>query len=130
MRPLMREFGMGLSTFSPTAGGLLSGDVRPKHAHPSNLEGKQEVYEIAQRCLVPIAKELGCTAAQLAIAWCAKNTDVAVCVFGTSKPARIAEQVRALALVPKLTPAIMERLDELCGTKPTPRSINGGHRYR
>ena len=76
---------MRQSTFSPTAGGLLTGAASPSHKQEINAQGEEEVCAVAAS-LAPIAAELGCTVAQLAIAWVVRNPDVAVCVFG--KPQR------------------------------------------
>ena len=47
----------GLSTFSPTAGGLLTGVMEPSHAQEINRQGEAEVFGIAQ-AIAPIAAEL------------------------------------------------------------------------
>ena len=73
---------MRQSTFSPTAGGLLTGVASPSHKQEINAQGEEEVCAVAAS-LAPIAAELGCTVAQLAIAWVVRNPDVAVCVFGS-----------------------------------------------
>jgi aryl-alcohol dehydrogenase-like predicted oxidoreductase len=129
MVPLMEDYGMGLSTFSPTAGGLLTGVVEPNSDIPIIKQGETEVFEVA-KALEPLAAELGCTVSQLAVAWAVHNTNVATCVFGTSKPSRVAEQVAALALVPKLTGEVMARIEAACGTRPPVPPINEGYQYR
>jgi aryl-alcohol dehydrogenase-like predicted oxidoreductase len=67
---------------------------------------------------------------QLAVAWAVRNRHVATVVFGTSKPSRIAEQVAALELVPKLTDEVMVRIEAACGTHPPAPPINEGYQYR
>jgi len=49
---------------------------------------------------------------------------------GTSKPERIAEQVAALELVPKLTEEVVARIEEAAGTAPPQLPVNHGHQYR
>ena len=61
--------------------------------------------------LEPVARELGCTLAQLAIAWCAANPRVSTVITGASRVAQVKENLKALEVIPKLTPAVMERLD-------------------
>ena len=56
---------------------------------------------------MPIADELGCTLAQLALAWCLKNPHVSTVITGASRPAQVVENMKALAVVPKLTPDVM-----------------------
>ncbi len=129
MIPLMEDNGMGLSTFSPTAGGLLTGIVEPKSDIPIIHQGETEVFNVARK-LQPVADELGCTVSQLAVAWAARNKNVATVVFGTSKPSRIAEQVAALELVPKLTDDVLVRIEAACETRPPAAPINLGYQYR
>ena len=61
--------------------------------------------------LVPIAQELGCTLAQMSIAWCLQNPHVSTVITGASRPAQVEENMRALDVVSKLTPEIMARID-------------------
>ncbi len=46
--------------------------------------------------LVPIAQELGCTLAQMSIAWCLKNPHVSTVITGASRPAQVVENLQAL----------------------------------
>ncbi len=61
--------------------------------------------------LAPIAADLGCTLAQMALAWCLKNPHVSTVITGASRPAQVQENMQALAVVPKLTPDVMARID-------------------
>ena len=63
--------------------------------------------------LAPIAQELGCTLAQMSIAWCLKNPHVSTVITGASRPAQVLENVHALDLVPKLTPDVMARIEAI-----------------
>lgn len=63
--------------------------------------------------LEPIAKSLGATRAQLAIAWCLKNPLVSTVLTGATRPEQVGENMKALDLVEKLTPEIMGQLDAL-----------------
>ena len=60
-----------------------------------------------------MAKELGCTLAQLAIAWCARNPNVSTVITGASRVSQVEENLRAAEFIPKLTPAVMERIDAI-----------------
>jgi len=68
--------------------------------------------------LLPIAKSLNCTLAQLAIAWCIANPNVSSVITGASKVSQIEENFASLDVVPKLTPQIMEKIEEVLANKP------------
>ena len=61
--------------------------------------------------LRPIADELGCTLAQLALAWCTKNPNVSTVITGASKASQVVENFAALDVIPALTPEVLERID-------------------
>ena len=61
--------------------------------------------------LEAIAKELGCTIAQLAIAWCARNPRVSTVITGASRVSQVEENLKAADLIAKLTPEVMQRID-------------------
>ncbi len=63
--------------------------------------------------LEAVAKELGCMLAQLAIAWCARNPNVSTVITGASRVSQVEENLRAAEFIPKLTPAVMERIDAI-----------------
>jgi aryl-alcohol dehydrogenase-like predicted oxidoreductase len=67
------------------------------------------------RALVPIAADLDCTLAQLALAWCLKNPHVTTVITGASRPAQVVENMRSLAVVPKLDQEVMDRIDAIVG---------------
>jgi len=62
-----------------------------------------------------IAKELDCTLAQFAIAWCAKNPNVSTVITGASRVEQVRENLKALEVLPKLTEEVMKRVDEVVG---------------
>ena len=70
----------------------------------------------AVAALEPIAKELGCTLAQLALAWVAHNPRVSSVITGASKLSQLQDNLGALAVLDKLTPEVMARIDAV--TKP------------
>jgi aryl-alcohol dehydrogenase-like predicted oxidoreductase len=61
--------------------------------------------------LEKVAKELDCSLAQLAIAWCARNPRVSTVITGASRVSQVQENLRAVEVLPRLTPAVMERID-------------------
>ena len=128
---LYRDYGMGTTIWSPLASGLLTGkynDGIPKDSR-ANLEGyewlkerftsegAQDKIDKVQK-LVPVAEKVGCSMPQLALAWCLKNPHVSTVMTGASKPYQVEENMKALDYVEKLTPEIMEEIEEILDNKP------------
>jgi aryl-alcohol dehydrogenase-like predicted oxidoreductase len=61
--------------------------------------------------LEPIARDLGGTSAQLALAWCAKNPRVSTVITGASRNEQVVENLAALDLVPKLTDEVVAKIE-------------------
>lgn len=115
--------GLGLTTWSPLASGVLSG----KYANgvPSgsrlSLPGyewlKEAVYRretiAAVAELESVARELGATPSQLGIAWCARNPRVSTVITGASRPEQVAENLKSLDFVAKLSPDLLGRIDAI-----------------
>lgn len=124
--PLYEEIGLGLTTWSPLASGLLTGKYRA--GIPAGTRGAMETMAFlreqltdqakneAVAQLAPIAAELDATLAQLAIAWCTKNPRVSTVITGASKPSQLQDNLGALAVADRLTPEVMGRIDAI--TKP------------
>ncbi len=122
---LYGDIGLGLTTWSPLASGLLTG----KYAKgiPSDSRAALKGYEwIAERVtdadklakvekLRPIASDLGCTISQLALAWCVKNPNVSTVITGASRVSQVQENMKALEVVAKLTPEVMKAIDMATG---------------
>eukprot|EP00850_Spirogloea_muscicola_P012961 SM000086S23013 [mRNA] locus=s86:16352:18039:- [translate_table: standard] len=104
--PLYKNYGLGLTTWSPLASGGLA-----------ERKLVDEVLDKVQQ-LRPIAKELDVTPAQLALAWCAKNPNVSTVITGATKESQIEENMKALTAIPKLTPEVMERIEAIIRSKP------------
>src|SRR5205814_685060 len=93
---LYEDIGIGLTTWSPLASGLLTGKYREgvpaqsRGAMPlmklmlADLTDKEKNERVAR--LKPLASELGCTLAQLALAWCASNPRVSTVIPGAASP--------------------------------------------
>lgn len=118
---LYDDIGLGLTTWSPLASGLLTGKYRA--GVPPGSRGALEnmgflvknltdsAKNDAVASLVPIARELGGNVAQLAIAWANRNPRVSSVILGASRIAQLQDNLGALALTPKLTPEVLERID-------------------
>ncbi|MET0729071.1 MAG: aldo/keto reductase [Acidimicrobiales bacterium] len=118
---LYEDIGLGLTTWSPLASGLLSGkylDGVPEGSRAS-LPGYEwlrdrltdETSNSKVKRLATIAEELDCTLSQLAIAWCARNPHVSTVITGASRPEQVRENMGALDVLPKLTDDVMARID-------------------
>jgi len=118
---LYEEIGLGLTTWSPLASGLLTGKYKdgvPPDSRGAiqrmqflvaDLTDKKKNEAVAQ--LGDVAKDLGCTTAQLALAWCLRNPRVSTVITGASRVSQVEENLKAADIVLKLTPALLERID-------------------
>jgi len=118
---LYEDQGLGLTTYSPLASGVLSGKYLD--GIPEGTRGALEGYDWLSysinnektkdriRRLQPIASDLGCTLAQLSIAWCAKNPRVSTVITGASRVGQVRENMLALDVMQQLDAPTMERID-------------------
>ncbi len=118
---LYEDIGLGLTTWSPLASGLLTGKYRG--GVPEGSRGALEsmaflrdglthpAKNAAVGQLEPIAAELGASLAQLALAWVAKNPRVSTVITGASRAEQLQANLGALDLLDKLTPDVMARID-------------------
>jgi aryl-alcohol dehydrogenase-like predicted oxidoreductase len=131
--PVYRLSGMGLTVWSPLASGVLTGKYSGKKVpEGSRLALKDYKFLLDNKFgpsawqidaadeLAPVAAELGCTAAQLALAWCLLNPRVSTVILGATSLRQLTENLGALAVLPKLTPAIVERVESIGGGKGKP----------
>jgi aryl-alcohol dehydrogenase-like predicted oxidoreductase len=63
--------------------------------------------------------ELQCTVAQLALAWLAINPNTSSVIIGASTVAQLEENLGALDVLPKLTPALLEKIDTILQNTPS-----------
>jgi len=120
---LYEDIGLGLTTWSPLASGLLTGKYAAGVPDDSRgaLEGMgflrdgltHPARNAAVAQLAPIAAELGGTLAQLALAWVARNPRVSTVITGASRLSQLQANLGALALVDRLTPEVLARIDAL-----------------
>jgi voltage-dependent potassium channel beta subunit len=121
---LYEEIGLGLTTWSPLASGLLTGKYRD--GIPAGSRGALEsmawlqeqlrapAANAAVAQLLPIAEEAGGSLAQLAIAWLTKNPRVSTVILGASRKSQLDENLGALQVAERLTPDLMARIDAIC----------------
>jgi len=126
--PLYREIGLGTTTWSPLVSGLLTGKYNK--GIPNGTRGALEGYDWLREnvitpgniklveALQPIAKELGCTMAQLALAWSRRNDDVTTVITGATRPEQVEENMKSLDYVSSLTDDVIERIEGILDNKP------------
>jgi len=116
-----RDLGIAFVAFSPLARGFLCGTLRDPAAElgprdirramprfsPENFSRNLQLLEAYGQ----IAGEVGCTWAQLALAWLLAKEPFIVPIPGTRYPAHVIENVGADGI--RLTPLVVERLDAL-----------------
>jgi voltage-dependent potassium channel beta subunit len=125
---IFKNIGMGTTIWSPLASGLLTGKYNNGIPEGSRLalEGFEWLKDRTLsderigrvRELEKLANELGTTLSTLSIAWCIKNPNVTTAILGATKPEQLTENLKALDVLPKLTDEVMQRIDEIMGTKP------------
>ncbi|MFB9067940.1 aldo/keto reductase [Pseudofulvimonas gallinarii] len=113
--PLYRDLGLGATTWSPLASGLLSGrynrdagndgrlrsdEYRWLDSHTSQETGRARLAQVER--FIALAGEWSCTPAQLAIAWCLGNQDVSSVILGASNVAQLQENLLALEVAQRL----------------------------
>jgi aryl-alcohol dehydrogenase-like predicted oxidoreductase len=81
-------------------------------------QGQEKIEKV--RRLTPLAQELGCSMAQLALAWCLKNPHVSTVITGASRAEQVTQNMKALDVVPALTGEVMERIEGILQNKPDP----------
>jgi voltage-dependent potassium channel beta subunit len=120
---LYDDIGLGLTTWSPLASGLLTGKYQG--GIPAGSRGAMEsvaflregltdaAKNAAVAHLAPIAADLGGTLAQLAIAWITKNPRVSSVITGASRIEQLQSNLGALAVADKLTPEHVARIEAI-----------------
>jgi len=131
---LYEEIGLGITIWSPLASGLLTGKYNDGVPEDSRLamddydwlreqlleteSGRLKLEKVKK--LAPIAKNLGVTLPQMALAWCLKNKNVSTVITGASKPGQVEENMKAIDAVERLDSDIMSRIEEVLDNKPEP----------
>lgn len=126
--------GLGLTIFSPLAGGLLTGKYVNEVPSDSRLAKSDDPYiqSVARsvgseewqkkqdkvKKLIQIAEKLGTDVATLSMAWVLTNDRVSSAITGASRPEQIFQTVRALEVVKKLDEKVLAEIEEAFGNKP------------
>ena len=120
---LYDDIGLGLTTWSPLASGLLTGKYR--NGIPEGSRGAMDNMAFLRERLTDapkneavarlegIAQRLGGNVAQLAVAWANRNPHVSTVILGASKLSQLQDNLKALALTPQLTPEVVDEIDAI-----------------
>lgn len=120
---LYEDIGLGLTTWSPLASGLLSGkyvDGIPDGSR-AGLPGYEWLRDLLTdrgrnekvSRLADVAGRLDVSTAQLAIAWCASNPHVSTVITGASTVDQVHENLKALDALERLSPEVKDEIEAI-----------------
>ncbi|MFC3550927.1 aldo/keto reductase [Lysobacter cavernae] len=121
--PLYAELGLGTTTWSPLASGLLTGryndgvqeDGRFGALGPHltrTIVGTESERRLERaRRFTAVAEHLGVAPAPLAIAWCLRNPHVSSVILGASRPGQLLQNLQALELADRLGEPEWQRVE-------------------
>lgn len=121
--PLYAEYGLGITTWSPLASGLLTGKYNAGVPGQARL-GRQDSAWLRETVLgepdqrrierarqfTALADELGVAPAPLAIAWCLRNPHVSSVILGASRVEQLVENLQAVEVLGQLDEACWQRI--------------------
>lgn len=129
MIPMAREMGMGVSPWAPLGQGVLTGKYSRADLVPgdmSDISSRKAINAVTGKLternldiadvVVEIARDIGCTPAQLAVAWTLANPAVCSPVVGVRTPAQLEDNLGALAV--DIAPEQLARLNEISAVGP------------
>jgi voltage-dependent potassium channel beta subunit len=125
---IYKTVGLGTTIWSPLASGVLT-DKYIKEFPADTRLGVESLAWLKERSLTAerlekvrhlneLALGIDTSLAKLAIAWCLKNPNVSTVILGASKPNQLAETLAATEILEKLTPTVMEKIEEILENKP------------
>lgn len=141
--PLYKQFEYGTTIWSPLASGLLTGKYNDGIPEDSRFatnkeffestvkqlqseEGKAKIEKV--RKLTAIAERLDAKVTHLALAWAASNPNVSTVILGATKIEQVEDNIKAIALLDKLTPEILEEIEGILDNKPAQKPTYGRDR--
>jgi voltage-dependent potassium channel beta subunit len=125
---LYQDIGLGTTTWSPLASGMLTGKYN--EGIPAQSRANLKDYEWLKPALTntkrigkvkqmaSIAADLGISMAQMALAWCLKNPHVSTVITGASRVEQVHENLKSLEMIEKLTAEVMARIETVLGNRP------------
>jgi voltage-dependent potassium channel beta subunit len=120
---LYEDIGLGLTTWSPLASGLLTGKY--KEGIPKKSRGARKDMDFlvssltdpdknqAVTKLADLAVELNCSVGQLAIAWASHNPHVSTVITGASNIAQLKDNLSAIDVIARLSGEVMDQIDQM-----------------
>lgn len=136
-RRLFQQGKLGTTVWSPLASGILTGKYNDGIPEGSRFDKNQDLIGIFNRYFTgekkektlsslnkfsDLAKELGCSMAQLAMAWVVANPDVSTALTGASRVEQLKDIIKSLEVVPKLTADVQRRIEEIFQSQPTSKN--------
>jgi voltage-dependent potassium channel beta subunit len=124
LAPLCKEFGLGLTTFSPLYFGILTGkyNIGIPEGSRASLEDMGWIRDkitpernTIVRTLTSFAGDMGMTTAQLALAWILRRKDVSCIITGATHTEQLDENLGAAEMVEKLTDNVLEEIEQIIG---------------
>ncbi len=119
---LFKDYGYGATTWSPLASGFLTGKYNQGipagsratlNGYDFLVERIKDEEKIAKvKRLQKVAEGLGVSLAQMSIAWILKNPNVSTVITGASRVEQVKENMKAVEVVDKLTPEVMQAIEE------------------
>jgi aryl-alcohol dehydrogenase-like predicted oxidoreductase len=128
--------GLGTTTWSPLASGLLTGKYNEGIPEQSRVnvpgyewlkqqlqssEGKSRLEKVKQ--LKDLADKNGLPLVNLALGWCLQNTHVSTVILGASRVEQLIQNLKTLDYLDKFTPELMAAIEEIVQTRPDRSSI-------
>ena len=131
--PLYEKYGLGTTTWSPLASGLLTGKYNDGIPEDSRLnldeyswlkelfekDGMDEKIQKVRK-LQSVADSIGASLPQLSLAWCLQNPNVSTVITGASKVSQIDDNMKALEVSEKLNDELMNEIEKIVDNKPKP----------
>ena len=118
-RKIFSAAGIGIVASYSLYGGLLSGKYNQTEAIKGRF-GADAIESMRPKNLlekvnrvISLARELGCTPAQLALAYCLQNDQVTSVLFGATKVSQVEENLQTLELLPRIDQEVMAKLRNL-----------------
>ncbi|EGZ24823.1 hypothetical protein PHYSODRAFT_325897 [Phytophthora sojae] len=135
LTPLFKRYGFGVTAWSPLAFGTLLGKYSAnvpegscftmEAIQKSMFGGETFTKNVAKADkLKSIAAKLGCSLAQMSIAWCVTNEHVATVLIGASRSLQLEENLKALAFVDKITPEVKAEIDAIVEYVPSQQWVD------
>jgi len=134
LRPIYETYKYGTTTWSPLAGGFLTGKYNDLEVQEgtrySDKEMGRNIWERYMKefdhdtlksklkSLAELAKETGCTQSQLCIAWSVVNKDITTTIFGATKVSQVEDNLQAVEVAKKWTPELEEKIEKILDNEP------------